>query len=60
MGEKWGKMGKKWAKNEITGVEKTVLMHASAQVIRGDRRAQLRRSLLEAPPSVDYRADYRG
>ena len=29
-------------------------------VIRGDRRAQLRRSLLEAPPSVDYRADYRG
>ena len=21
MGEKWGKMGKKWVKNEITGVQ---------------------------------------
>ena len=30
MGEKWGKMGKKWVRNEITGVQKTVLMHASA------------------------------
>ena len=29
-GEKWGKMGKKWVKSEITGVEKRVLMHASA------------------------------
>ena len=25
-------MGKKWVKNELTGVQKTVLMHASAQV----------------------------
>ena len=32
MGEKWGKMGKKWVKNEITGVQKTVLMHASARL----------------------------
>ena len=32
MGEKWGKMGKKWVRNEITGVQKTVLMHASAHL----------------------------
>ena len=32
MGEKWGKMGKKWVKNEITGLQKTVLMHASARL----------------------------
>ena len=32
MGEKWGKMGKKWVKNEITGLQKTVLMHASAHL----------------------------
>ena len=32
MGEKWGKMGKKWVRNEITGVQKTVLMHASARL----------------------------
>eukprot|EP01045_Picozoa_sp_COSAG04_P013546 COSAG04_NODE_965_length_9140_cov_5.526048_11_plen_77_part_00 len=30
MGEKWGRMGKKWVRNEITGLQKTVLMHASA------------------------------
>ena len=30
MGERWGKMGKKWVKSEITGVQKTALMHASA------------------------------
>ena len=30
MGERWGKMGKKWVKNEITGLQKTALMHASA------------------------------
>ena len=30
MGERWGKMGKQWVKNEITGVQKTALMHASA------------------------------
>ena len=30
MGEKWGGMGKKWVRNGITGVQKTVLMHASA------------------------------
>jgi len=34
MGEKWGKMGKKWVKNGITGVEKRVLMHASAHLER--------------------------
>ena len=34
MGEKWGKMGKKWVKNEITGVQKTVLMHASARLAK--------------------------
>ena len=33
MGEKWGKMGKKWVKNEVTGVEKTALMHASAHLM---------------------------
>ena len=32
MGEKWGKTGKKWVKNEVTGVEKTALMHASAHL----------------------------
>ena len=32
MGERWGKMGKKWVKNEITGVQKTALMHASAHL----------------------------
>ena len=32
MGEKWGKMGKKWVKKIITGVEKRVLMHASARL----------------------------
>ena len=32
MGEKWGKMGKKWVRNEVTGVQKTVLMHASAHL----------------------------
>ena len=32
MGEKWGKMGKKWVRNEITGLQKTVLMHASAHL----------------------------
>ena len=36
MGEKWGKMGKKWVRNEITGVQKTVLMHASAHLAHGD------------------------
>ena len=41
MGEKWGKMGNKWVKNELTGVEKTVLMHASAQVIACIHRACL-------------------
>ena len=30
MGERWGKMGKRWVKNEITGLQKTALMHASA------------------------------
>ena len=34
MGERWGKMGKKWVKNEITGVQKTALMHASAHLVR--------------------------
>ena len=32
MGERWGKMGKKWVKNGITGVQKTALMHASAHL----------------------------
>ena len=32
MGERWGKMGKKWVKNEITGLQKTALMHASAHL----------------------------
>ena len=32
MGEKWGKMGKKWVTKIITGVEKRVLMHASARL----------------------------
>ena len=32
MGEKWGKMGKKWVRNEITGLQKTLLMHASAHL----------------------------
>ena len=35
MGEKWGKMGKKWVRNEVTGVQKTVLMHASAHLVCG-------------------------
>ena len=38
MGERWGKMGKKWAKNEITGVQKTALMHASAHLGCGKQR----------------------
>ena len=33
MGEEWGKMGKKWVKNEVTGLQKTVLMHASAHLL---------------------------
>ena len=33
MGERWGKMGKKWVKNEITGLQKTALMHASAGLV---------------------------
>ena len=36
MGERWGKMGKKWVKNEITGVQKTALMHASAHLADAD------------------------
>ena len=46
MGEKWGKMGKKWVKKIITGVEKRVLMHASARLGRpaGAGRAGLRGS----------------
>ena len=32
MGERWGKMGKRWVKNEITGLQKTALMHASAHL----------------------------
>ena len=28
MGERWGKMGKEWVKNEIAGLQKTALMHA--------------------------------
>ena len=35
MGERWGKMGKKWVKNEITGLQKTALMHASAHLAAG-------------------------
>ena len=37
MGEKWGRMGKKWVKNEVTGVQKTVLMHASAHLLELER-----------------------
>ena len=32
MGERWGKMGKQWVKNEIASLPKTVLMHASAHL----------------------------
>ena len=35
MGEKWRKMGKKWVQNEITGLQKTALMHASAHLAGG-------------------------
>ena len=31
---KWAKNGGKWVKNEITGLQKTVLMHASAHLDR--------------------------
>ena len=34
MGERWGKTGKKWVKNEITGLQKTALMHALAHLGR--------------------------
>ena len=39
MGERWGKMGKKWVKNEITGLQKTALMHASAGLATPPRLA---------------------
>ena len=39
MGEKWGRMGKKWVKNEITGLQKTALMHASAHLGVGQSAA---------------------
>ena len=30
MGEEWGKVGRKWVKNGMKSLQKTVLMHASA------------------------------
>ena len=41
MGERWGKMGKKWVKNEIAGVQKTALMHASAHLPGGVQKRVL-------------------
>ena len=41
-----GKMGKKWVKNGITGLQKTALMHASAHLAELERRAlQIRRAI---------------
>ena len=54
MGERWGEMGKKWVKNEITGLQKTALMHASAGPAGGrsgqnTRQHSATRSLLTDP-----------